>query len=116
MRASRFTRSKNRSRSTSTTQVSPASIAARAAVTAWWALRPGRKPKLRSENEGSKMGLRTWLDACWRKRSVTGGHPELPLPTAGLGDRHPADGTGSVRARVEGCAEVGPGDLQVRAK
>jgi len=30
----------------------------------WWALRPGRKPKLRSENVGSKSGLRTWLNAC----------------------------------------------------
>ena len=114
--ASCCTRSKNRSRSTSTTQVSPVSIARRAALTAWWALRPGRKPKLRSENEGSKIGERTWLNACWRKRSGDRRHAQLALPAPGLGDRHPADGARLVRARVEALADLRPGGLQVGPK
>jgi hypothetical protein len=50
-----------------------------------WALRPGRKPKLRSENDGSKMGLKAWLNACWRTQSMTVGTPNSRSPPSGLG-------------------------------
>ena len=38
-----------------------------------WAERPGRKPKLDSENPGSKIGVRTCRMACWSTRSITFG-------------------------------------------
>ena len=47
------TRSKNVSRSRSTTHVSPAWMYACACPTAWWALRGGRTPSLLSEKVGS---------------------------------------------------------------
>ena len=51
-----------------------------------WAHLPGRKPKLPSENVGSKIGWRTWSKACWIRRSSTVGIPSVrtPLPP-GLG-------------------------------
>lgn len=52
---------------------------------AWCALRPGLKPKLESENVGSKIGVSTWAMACWTTRSVTVGIPSSRLPPSGLG-------------------------------
>ncbi len=43
-------------------------------------------------------------------------HAQLAHTAAGLGDRHPADGAGSVRAIVEALADPGPGGLQIRSK
>lgn len=57
--ASWLTRSKNESRSMSTTQVRPSSMKPLAVVTAMWALRFERNPKLISEKRASNTGVST---------------------------------------------------------
>jgi hypothetical protein len=43
-------------------------------------------------------------------------HAQLTLPSSGLGDRHPSDGAGSVRAVVERLADLRPGGLEAGPK
>ena len=43
-------------------------------------------------------------------------HARFAHTATGLGDRHPADGAGSVRALVERSADVRPGGFQVGPK
>src|SRR5499427_5394982 len=56
-----------------------------ARATAWWADRPGRKPKLCSENVGSHRSWRTCSRACWISLSTTHGTPSFLTPPSGLG-------------------------------
>jgi hypothetical protein len=61
-------------------------------ATAWWADRPGRKPKLCSENVGSHRFCRTCSRACWISLS-THGTPSFLTPPSGLG----------ISTRLTGC-------------
>jgi len=85
MSTSWFTRSKNFSRSTSTTQRLPSWMYRCASRTASCARRPGRKPWLCSENVGSNIGCSTCNSSCWTKRSSTVGMPNSRTPPSRFG-------------------------------
>ncbi len=55
------------------------------------------------EDGGEDLAQRLLEEAIEDRR-----HAQLALPAAGLGDRHPADGAGSVRAIVEALADARP--------
>jgi hypothetical protein len=69
----------------SQTHSAPAAMWRRAASTAWWAERLGRKPKLHSEKPGSKTGVSTCTNACWISRSSAVGTPSSRDPTEAFG-------------------------------
>ena len=80
-----FTRSKNFSKSISTTLRLPFSKYSSARSTAWWAERPGRKPKLLSLKLPSYSRFSFWAIACCIRRSVTVGMPSIRFPPLGFG-------------------------------
>ena len=86
IRASWFTRSKNRSRSTSTTQVSarldrpPGGVDRLVGAPC-----PAGSRSCGPRRRVRRSGDRTWLNACWRKRSSTVGTPSSRSPPPGLG-------------------------------
>ena len=85
IRTSWWTRSKNFSRSTSTTQRRPSWMYFCASHTASCARRPGRKPWLCDEKVGSNCGCRTCKSACWMNRSSTVGMPSSRMPPSLFG-------------------------------
>ncbi len=100
----------------SATHSRPSAMHRRAARTAWWADRPGRNPNEGPEKNGSKIGVSTCAIACWISRPRAGRHPQQPLAAPGLGDHHPADRRGPVRARVQSLAGRRPVLAQPRDK
>ena len=116
-----LTRSKNFSRSTSTTTRQPACTYCCASNTAPCALRPGRKPWLCSLNVGSMSGCSTCSSACWINLSTTVGIPSSRIPPPGLGMPTRRTGSGrylpsSNRLRMSGhaCLRYSPVSCTVR--
>ena len=85
IRMSWLTRSKNFSRSTSTTTRLPDCTKPRAALSASCARRPGLKPWLWALRLGSISGCSTCSSACWINRSTTVGMPSSRWLPSGLG-------------------------------
>jgi len=80
-----FTRSKNCSKSTSTTHRRPSWMYRCASTMASCARCPGRKPWLCFEKHGSSIGCRTCNSACWMNRSTTVGMPSFRIPPLAFG-------------------------------
>ena len=85
MSRSWLTVSKNLARSMSTAIRYPSRRYSRSCRTASCAERPGLKPKLDSENSGSKIGVSIWAMDCWTSRSRTMGIPSGRTPPACFG-------------------------------
>ena len=79
-----WTLSKNCSRSRGTTQRYPSALSRQACASAWWALRPGRKPSRRSDKSGAKRGTKPGKSAGALTRSRAGGIPRRLVPPARL--------------------------------
>ena len=76
----------------------------------------GRKPKLDSENPGSKIGVSTCAMACWISRSTYRRYPQRPLAPARLRDHHPPHRLRAIAAIAQGLADRGPVPARVRGK
>ena len=74
---------------------------------------PAGSRSCRSEKPGSKMGLEDLAQRLLEEAVEHRRHAQLPRPATGLGDGHPADGAGSVRARVEASADLRPDGPQM---
>lgn len=83
---------------------------------AWWAERPGRKPKLRSEKPGGEYGYQHLREGLLDHSIQGRRHPQIAFPARGLWDRDPPGGLRSVGARVECCPDLGPMVMQPGAK